>query len=400
MLIPKGESVMFTPETSKHFKKYTDPSGVVSYILTTRFAPVQQSFYFTSSCMTDDARYLWFWGKFPPSVVPICAVLDFETDEIIPHFETINAQIGQVDSDNGDLYFTNCDGLYKVSPRDTESVEERANKSVISYTPFDRFEKNLKGDPPCNGVYCQHLMWANDRKTCLLEPQFTVNGSRVGTINIETGEYDEWLQIHGNRYHHAQICPGDPTLGMVNEDFYIDAVTGEYKLIRTLEDGTLCRIVLVRKDGSATVIPPMFKTRATHEWWAKDGKSFYSVDMTMGLCRYTLDDGKWELRVPGKAWHGHCSKNEKYYVTDIDLVEQNFRGCESRVRFYNYETKKDVFIITENPRWNAPDNQNRFHMDPHPQFTAGDKYVAHTVTVDGHIDVALTAVEQLVEMTK
>ena len=391
---------MFTPETSKHFKKYVDKSGVVSYILTTRVAPIQQSFYFTSTCMTDNGRYLWFWGKFPPSIINVCFVLDFETDEIIPHYETISAQIGQVDTEGDDYYFTNGNGLYKVKANNPEEVTEIANKSVISYTPFDRFEKNLKGDPPCNGMYCQHLMWANDKKTCLLEPQFIVNGSRIGTINIETGEYEEWLQIHGNKYHHAQICPADPTLGLVNEDFYIDAVTGEYKLIRKLEDGTLCRIVLVRKDGTAKVIPPMFKERATHEWWAADGKSFYSVDMTMGLCRYTMDDGKWELRVPGKAWHGYCSKNEKYYVSDIDLVEQNFRGCESRVRFFNYETKKDVFIITENPRWNAPDKQNSYHMDPHPQFTCNDKYVAHTVTVDGHIDVAITPVDQLIEMTK
>ena len=43
---------MFTPETSKHFKEYTDESGVVSYILTTRVAPVQQCPYFTNPGMT------------------------------------------------------------------------------------------------------------------------------------------------------------------------------------------------------------------------------------------------------------------------------------------------------------------------------------------------------------
>jgi hypothetical protein len=54
-------SGMKTPETSKHFRKYTDlVSGAVSYILETRIAENQQSFYFTHNSMTDDGRFLSF----------------------------------------------------------------------------------------------------------------------------------------------------------------------------------------------------------------------------------------------------------------------------------------------------------------------------------------------------
>lgn len=391
---------MFTLETSKHFKKYVDESGVVTYILTTRIAPVQQGFYYTNPCMTSDGRYLWFWGTYPPSNTKICAVLDFETDEITVHNETTGAGIPLLDTDNGDLYFCLGGSLYKIRPDKTDEWKVIATAGAVFKSVFDRFEANLQGDEPCAGVSATHLLWTKDKKTVLIDTQYRVNGTKVGSLDIETGKFTFWTDVHGRIYNHGAICPTDPDLGMVNEDFWTDAITGKYNLIRTLEDGTICRIVLVRRNGEVEIVPPMFKTRATHEWWADDGKSFYSVDMTMGLCRYTLEDKKWELRVPGKAWHGHASKDERYYVSDIDLVDQCYRGCESRVRFYNYETKKDVFIITYNPAWNAPDKQNSFHMDPHPSFSCDDKYICHTTTVDGHIDVALTPTEQLIEMTK
>ncbi|MBQ8510097.1 MAG: hypothetical protein IJ493_09355 [Clostridia bacterium] len=391
---------MYTPETSRHFKKYIDPSGVVSYILTTRIAPVQQSFYFTNSSMSDDGRFFWFMCTYPPSVTKLYAVLDFETDEITLHPETISAGIPEINPANGDITFCNGSGLYRTAANDPEGAVTLSTASKVSHSVIDRFQKSLQGDKPCSGVSATHLTYSADRSEVMIDTQLRVNGTKVGTINVKTGDYTEWTSVEGRIYNHAAINPVDSNLGMVNEDFYTDAITGEYHLIRRLDDGTLCRIILVTRDGKVEMVPPMFKERATHEWWAADGKSLYSVDMTMGLCRYTLADKSWELRVPGKAWHGHCSKDERYYVTDIDLVEQNFRGCESAVRFYNYETKKDIRIITENPRWNAPDKQNPYHMDPHPQFTGGDRYIAHTVTVDGHIDAALTPVGQLIELTK
>ncbi len=392
---------MFTPETSKHFKKYVDESGVVSYILTTRIAPVQQGLYYTNPSMTNDGRYFIFWGAYPMAgQYKTIAVLDFETDEITVHPETTGAGIPLMDVDNGDIYFCLSGNMYKIRPDDTENFEVVAKSSSVSRGVVDRFQENLQGDRPCAGVSATHPLWTKDKKTILIDSQYRINGTKIGTLDMETGKFTHWLDVFGRVCNHAAICPIDPNLGLVAEEFWTDAVTGKYNLIRSLHDGTFCRIALVRSNGDYETIPPMFKERATHEWWADDGKSLYSVDMTMGLCRYTLEDKKWELRVPGKAWHGHSSKDDMYYVSDIDLVDQCFRGCESRVRFYNYETKKDVFIVTYNPRWNTPDNQNDYHMDPHPAFICNDKYVCHTTTVDGHIDVAITPTAQLIEMTK
>ena len=82
---------MFIPETSKHFKKYTDESGVVSYILKTRVAPIQQGPYFTNPGMTPDGRFMWFGCTCPPSSQKFRAVIDFETDEIFVHYGTVGA---------------------------------------------------------------------------------------------------------------------------------------------------------------------------------------------------------------------------------------------------------------------------------------------------------------------
>ena len=47
-------------EKSSLFEAWTDPqTGIVSYILTKKVVPVQQSFYFVTPSMTSDARYLW-----------------------------------------------------------------------------------------------------------------------------------------------------------------------------------------------------------------------------------------------------------------------------------------------------------------------------------------------------
>ena len=104
---------MFTPETSKHFKKYTDESGVVSYILKTRVAPIQQGPYFTNPGMTPDGRFMWFGCTCPPSSQKFRAVIDFETDEIFVHYGTVGANNPWV-LENGDVCFANLNFVKRV----------------------------------------------------------------------------------------------------------------------------------------------------------------------------------------------------------------------------------------------------------------------------------------------
>ena len=60
---------MYTPETSKHFDLFVDPvSGVKSYVLKTKVALQQQSFYFVNRAMDDAGRFLWFYCSNPPAM--------------------------------------------------------------------------------------------------------------------------------------------------------------------------------------------------------------------------------------------------------------------------------------------------------------------------------------------
>ena len=44
--------------------------------------------------------------------------------------------------------------------------------------------------------------------------------------------------------------------------------------------------------------------------------------------------------------------------------------------------------------------ESNLHPDPHPQFVCGDRYVVCTINnADGHMDLAVTPVPQLIEMT-
>ena len=52
---------------SAAFRPWTDPeSGITSYLLHDRVAPLQQSFYFTNRSFSEDGAYLWFYCAHPP----------------------------------------------------------------------------------------------------------------------------------------------------------------------------------------------------------------------------------------------------------------------------------------------------------------------------------------------
>ena len=54
--------------SSPVFRPWTNyDSGITSYILDQRVAPLQQSFYFTNNSFSDDGLYLWFYCAHPPA---------------------------------------------------------------------------------------------------------------------------------------------------------------------------------------------------------------------------------------------------------------------------------------------------------------------------------------------
>src|SRR5210317_1554211 len=81
-------------------------SGITSYVLKPKVAPVQEAFYFVNESMTSDERYLWFYCAFPPSGSAAAGrslgVVDFRFGEV-RHFP--DTQFGEaspyVDVDSG-----------------------------------------------------------------------------------------------------------------------------------------------------------------------------------------------------------------------------------------------------------------------------------------------------------
>ena len=78
-----------------------------------------------------------------------------------------------------------------------------------------------------------------------------------------------------------------------------------------------------------------------------------------------------------------------------------FRGCPAGVKFYNRETDKEIDIVTEMPENEfTPENQCKYHIDPHPRFVSGDKYIVFTTTELGSVDLAVAVVDELKALTR
>ena len=83
-----------------------------------------------------------------------------------------------------------------------------------------------------------------------------------------------------------------------------------------------------------------------------------------------------------------------------DAPERWWRGCKWRVAFWNRETERGVWIYSTRPALMPREKQSRLHPDPHPHFVMNGRYVVCTANnADGHMDLYVTPVDQLVKMT-
>ena len=72
---------MFDLSKHPYFTPYTDPkSGIVSYILTEKVAPLQRQFYFAQPSVTADGKYLWFLCFNPPARYMTLGVLSLDPE--------------------------------------------------------------------------------------------------------------------------------------------------------------------------------------------------------------------------------------------------------------------------------------------------------------------------------
>lgn len=84
-----------------------------------------------------------------------------------------------------------------------------------------------------------------------------------------------------------------------------------------------------------------------------------------------------------------------YFVNDAN--ERFYRGGPSTVNFLNRRTQHEERLLS-NPEMPGLVGSN-YHIDPHPRFVGGEKYVVFTTTVRGEVDLAIIPTSDLIELT-
>lgn len=415
MAVAKLGSFMTTAEvphmTSEAFLKsslftpWIDPeTGVQSFILTKRVAPVQQSFYFVNPSMAEDGRYYWFYCAFPPGGSAnqgrSLAVVDFFEDSVHHFPETTFTDASPlVDKDTGEVYW--CAGLeiWKRSP------EPNACPIFVNRFP----EELARNRRPWR--LATHLTFSADRRAINLDVEI---GSEwfVGHAPLDGSDFVLW-QKFDRCYNHAQFSPVDPDLQLIAQDYSIHPTIGESMAYENrlwlIRRGCEARPVFTKpligkpqlRGGNPHYVndaPRLISDERAmlgHEWWSADGRYIWYVHYRHGAERVSVSDSGNAL--PELIWphselsHVHSDTLTQYLVADSlpggDLDEH-------KVIFRNLITDKQIEIVSRMPKL-AP-QLLRYHVHPHPQFCLTDQLICYTTMVLGRVDVAFTPVRELV----
>lgn len=378
---------MFTPETSAHFQLWEDPvTGVKNYILKTRVAAQQMGFYFVNSATDDDCRFLWFYCSFPPAMYMTLGVVDFETDEVrhFPHAAWLSQPV--VDPDTGDCIFGNEKGFYLLSPK-----PEKPIRKICPLPPeLTRFGPLVD--------LGSHLTFTPDRKEIFVDAR---SGDKWvhGTLELETGIFRVW-NVFSYCKTHGQVNPVNGDLALCAEDHWT-GMRGGWHDMRTNSRGEFERLWLETRNGRKRMIPPLDRLMATHEWWNADGTKVYYCRYggeEDDIVSYDLKTGKQQVVAPWPAWHAYTSLDSRYLC--FDEKDVFFRGTASRVCFGDTVTQKRVYIVSANPAMATKASPSPYELDPHPRFVAKDRYICHTIAVNGYTEVAMCPVAPLIDMTR
>jgi hypothetical protein len=368
-------------KSSALFVSWIDPgSGVESFILKQRVAPIQQSFYFVNSGFTDDGRFLWFYCAFPPGGDAYygrqLAVVDF-VEQTVRHFpETQFADASPfVDPQSGEVYWTSGLGIWKRGPLKTDKVEH------VGFFPAElaRNRRPLR--------IATHLSRSADKRSFAIDAQI---GSEwfVGDLAADgTGGFRLW-QKFDRCYNHAQFSPADPDSMLLAQDGWFDASTGE-------EGKTQDRLWLLRRGEPVRPLLPDARLPASlrgHEWWDADGRHVWYVDYRSGTAKVNVATGEHGLVWPNGHTHSHSDRTGQYLVGDI-----NPEGDDWRIAFFNANSGREIDIVSKLP---VPAYSRRaYHIHPHPRFSLADRFICYTSNVHGSVDVAIVPVDQLIERT-
>jgi hypothetical protein len=353
-------------------------SGVTIHVLTRKVAPVQEAFYFTNDGMSPDGRYLWFYCAFPPSGSAAfgrtLGVVDFEQGEVRHFPET---QFGEaspwVEPETGHIYWQCERTVWKRGP------EPGAPVVRVNAVPDD-----LIGGRRVLRT-ATHLTRSADKKELFVDLGLELQWL-FGSLPLDGGDFRLWHRFD-RLYDHALFSPTDPDLVLFAQEVHADPITG-------LAFDIVDRLHLIRRGGKPRKI---LKKPAwcTHEWWDAGGEHVWCA-YGNETWRVRIADAEVEkIAFPHNCAHAHASRDGRLIVCDDFL--KFLRGAPTRVHFLNRSTGKEI-ALADNPEQDNYAGRS-YHIDPHPRFCCGDRYVVFTTTVRGGIDLAIVPTAHLLELT-
>ena len=357
------------------FEPWTDPiSGVRSYILTERVAPVQQSFYYTNSSLSADEKWLWIRVAFPPAPGKMLAVVSMDPRQpFIRHFPHAVFDAEAMVAEEGDgCYLCMRESVWRLG------IDGSIKPIVTLGSDYIQNRRLYR--------LATHLTKSADGRWFLLDGEIG-NHWFVGLGDAETGAVriiKEFIHHH----NHAQFSPVHPNLMTIAMDHFHDKITGRryhYDHRVWLLDTADTRFECLTPDVYCKHL-----TGVCHEWWSKDGRVCY-VDYERGV--YELD---LETRQHTHVWkeplcHAHCDPTRRYWCADESPYKWTKTPC--KVKFFDRQTNKVTDIASALPQPTV--QRSWYHIDPHPQFSPKGTSVVYTTTVRGSVDVAITPIEQM-----
>lgn len=359
-----------------YFEPWTDAtSGVTSYVLRERVAPLQQSFYFTNSSVSADENWLWFYAAFPPNLQQMLGVVCLDPARpSIRYFPQAGfAATSPMVAPEGDAaYFCMGRHVFKIQLDGQVQTICSVPEEYIAYRQFKRI--------------VSHLTMSADGKYFLLDGDLG-NFWWIGTGNIATGEVKVLLEL-ATHYDHAQFSPVNPELFLLAQDWWKDKITGKHFRMNH-------RIWL--SDVAQTLFEPLqpshwydHGSRGSHEWWSKDGMVCWN-DYSIGAfeCHPRTRQMTHVWKRP--LCHAHCSSDRQLWCADESPYKWGIAPVD--ILFFDRRTGRERKIVSDMPA--PPVERSLYHLDPHPQFSPRDSWIVYTTMVRGRVDVALTPVQPL-----
>jgi len=367
------EKYMINLQEHPFFTPFTDPlSGIKSYVLTKRIAPIQQTFYFTNPNVSQDGRYLWIVTGFPPNLTRTLAAVDLEKCEI-HHFPQapVESEVPRISSDGTDVLFTVKDSVYKMNLFGEVKKIMQLPQSFVRNRLITRLSTHLS-------ITC-------DQKYMILDGAIG-NHWFLALGELDTGNV-EVIKEFRMHHNHAQASPTDPDIIEIAQDHFKDPNTGEhfhYDQRMWILNKKATRFEPLRADNLGRPYLGI-----CHEFFSQDGWLCY-VDYEYGARELNIntreDNPVWEVPL----CHVHCNKDRTEWVADESPYFWTERPCQ--VRYFDRNTKTEINIFSAMLLPKLP--REGYHVDPHPQFVFNDQWIVSTTTVlDGNIDVAITPVE-------